>query len=411
MSGLFEHMANFDDTERTTRRQAAAVAQKRVSDRFDHFIARAGDDKVERQARLDLIADDIRQIVADVAEEYGADTEKLQEAIDEHLEGDGVTDVDGELEEAPSAVGSKAAAGHASDCTCGFCQNKGNLPGSDKKDDDKSDDDSEADDKSEPKESDDDESDDKPDFLDSKDSAIREALTAKDFVLLADAVFKAPGDPHALAQHFADYLGTTNPGFDRDRFIAAATGNPASERDRFQGEIPVTTEPQMPMPTAAVHEADADKDGGGAVKRESLPTGDETALGGPSPKIDKKEWKPNALNDKGNLKPIDTEQEGSPNPTEKQDVDDKADHGKDFLDQTDAVTETQSLPSADDSGQSTEKNLSQESQGGSWHTTEGQADPVTSSVDPDANPLEEILKSEFATDQQVESAIQAYKVE
>lgn len=469
--GLFEHIAQFDDGQRVAQRTAAAVAQKRVADRFGNFLKQAGDDPVELRARLTFIEDDVRQIVAEVAEEHEGDVERLQEAIDEHLRGDGVTDLDDELEEAPSAVGQKAAGGHKPGCECGFCKNKGKLPGSEKNDD--SDNDS-----SEESDSDDDdkgESDDKPDFLD-KDSAAhtadgysayeetgdpyalqgvtckhcgsalpqmatgvncpqcgaptidqgfqqgldsivglgslqKEALTAKDFVLLADAVSKAPGDPHALAQHFADYLATTNPAFDRDRFIAAATGNPASGRDQFQGEVPVTTEPQLPITTAAIHEADAPKDGGGAVKRESLPTGDDTALGGPSPKIDKKTWKPNALNDKGNLKPIDSEQSGSPHPTEKQDVNDGPDYKNDFLEQTDAVTDSQSLPSANDSGQSTDRNISQDGQGGTWHTTEGLADPVTSSVDPDINPLKEILESEFATDQKVKSAIQVFEAQ
>lgn len=269
MSGLFEDIALFDDARAVAQRKAAAVVFKRVDDNVGSFVKRAKD-QAEREARLSLVSDDIRQIVADVVEEYGGDAEKLEEAIDEHLRGDGVTELNEELADAPSAVGTKS-------------------------------------------------------------------------------------------------LSSTK-------------------------------------------EADAPKDGGGAVKRESLPTGDESALGDPSPKIDKKEWKPNALNEKGNLKPVDAEQEGSPHPTVDQDVDDTPDPNKDFLDQTDAVTDHQTLPTATDSdAETTERNISQEGQGGTWSTNEGQANPVTSSVDPDKNPLRAILESGFATEHQVESAISEFR--
>lgn len=461
MSGLFEDIVLFDEGKRVAQRKSAAVAQKRVDDRVGSFLA-AASDQAERDARLSLVEEDVRQIIADVVDEYGGDAEKLEEAIDEHLRGDGVTDLNGELEDAPSAVGSKALAKSA-DC-----------------DKDKDDEDHESDHDSD----DDDSKDDKPDFLDDKSSAvIKEALTAKDFVLLADAISKAPGvDTNQLAQHFANYLATTNPAFDRERFIAAATGNPSTGRDVFQGEVPLEAEPNLPgmtPPTASItrvagleydHDGfiwatvggekmgpfnseeearqvmqeaaaeqlgqhadptinpgeqppgydprigtvrvgEAPRDGGGAVTTESLPTGDDSALGGPSPKIDKKEWKPNALNENGNLKPIDSEQSGSPHPTETQDVNDTPDHTNDFLEQTNAVTEQQSLPTADESGQSTERNIEQPST--DTFNNDGQADPVTSevqsSVDPDRNPLKAILESGFATDHQVESAINEFE--
>lgn len=404
---LFDDMAQFDEGVHVARRQAVAVAQKRVMDRVGGYL-RVSKTREEYDARLDFVAEDVRQIVADVAGEYDVEADKLADAIDEHLKGDGVTDLNGELDDAPSAVGYKAAGGHASDCTCGFCKNKGKLPGSKKDDDDSDDDDSDSDNTSSDSDSKDDSSDDdgddKPDFLDSKDSALfKEALTAKDFVMLADAVSKAPGDPHALAQHFADYLGTTNPRFDRDRFIAAATGNPASGRDQFQGQIPVTTEPQMPMPgtTAATHEAEAPRDGGGAVVTEKLPKGDGKSIGTePSPKIDKKKWT--------DLPKVDDETSGSPHPTVEQDlVDDKPDYEGDFLRDTDAVTESQDLPAADDSGQSTERNVSQDGQSGTWSTDNG-VNPVTSSTDPDINPLRAILENGFVPQTQVQSAIESF---
>lgn len=270
--GLFEDISAFDEGTRVAHRKAVAVACKRVADSFGSFIRKANSN-ADRAARLALVDGDLKRIVAEVAEEYGTDTERLEKAIQESLGGDGVTDIDGELAEAPSAVGSQ--------------------------------------------------------------------------------------------------------------------------------------------PLASAKTADADRDGGGAVKTEDLPTANDAGdLGGPSPEIDKTTWKPNALNDSGNLKPIDTEQDGSPVPTEQQDVTDTADHEKDFLDQSDAVTTQENLPSADDSGQSTERNIDQP------HTdtfnNDGQADPVggtVSSVDPDKNPLREILTSDFPNDHEVDQAINEFEGE
>jgi hypothetical protein len=269
---LFEHLAANDEAAKVASRQAVAVAQKRLSNQIFPFLANAGDVE-NRKARLSLVEDDVRQILADVSEEYNVDPEKLQAAMDEQLKGEGVTDLDAELENAPSAVGH--------------------------------------------------------------------------------------------------------------------------------------------TPLSATKTAEADRDGGGAVKTETLPTGDDNALGGPSPKTDHTTWKPNALNDSGNIKPIDTEQSGSPVPSETQDVSDTPDYETDkFLDKADAVTEQQELPEADESGQSTERNIEQP------HTdqfgNDGQADPVTSEVmssaqDPDRNPLREILESDFLPESQVTAAIESFE--
>jgi hypothetical protein len=40
------------------------------------------------------------------------------------------------------------------------------------------------------------------------------------------------GDARIIAEHFADDLGGTNPNFDRQRFVDAATGEPSNGRDR-----------------------------------------------------------------------------------------------------------------------------------------------------------------------------------
>lgn len=285
-------------------------------------------------------------------------------------------------------------------------------------------------------------------------SSIKKALTAKDFVMIADAIATGPGDPGLLAEHFASYLGETNPNFDRERFIAAATGNPQTGRDRFQGG-----EPQLGMPVgeesvlgkpeyqnigepnpysssrkeagpldqseywgdlkpcpncgeeapvagyncpscgeiipetdpdteawmhsmdrgdrafdSSVKQAGPVEDAGGAVVHEDLKAGNEDALDGPSPEIDKGK----SGDERGwLLDDIDTEMEGSPHPTREQDVHDEADHTKkDFLDQTDAVTENQDLPSDTESaGFSSEKNIEQPATD-TWSESNG-TPPVT----------------------------------
>lgn len=321
MTSLFDDINQFDEGFLAARREAVAVAQKRVQDRVGSYL-KVAKTAEEYDARLSYVSDDVRQIVADVAEEFSIDHDKLADAIDEHLKGDGITDIDAELADAPSAVGQKAAGGHKPGCSCGFCKNKGNLPGR----------------------------------VDQKEQEDKDA-----------------SEPH--------------------------------DEDDDSGE----------EKESSVHVADAPRDGGGATKTVSLPTGKGDAVGyGASPKIDKKEWKPNALNADGNLPPVDSEMSGSPNPTETQDlVDEKPDYDGDFLRDTDAVTTQQDLPSADDTGQSTERNLSQEGQGGTW--TEEQTAPVTSevfaSVDPDINPLKAILDSGFTPDNQVESAIREFESE
>lgn len=60
------------------------------------------------------------------------------------------------------------------------------------------------------------------------------AMTAQDFRLLADAIRTAPAENKlALAEHFANALGNTNPMFDAERFMAAAAGEPTSGRDAY----------------------------------------------------------------------------------------------------------------------------------------------------------------------------------
>lgn len=453
MSGLFEHIAQFDDGQRVAGRQAAAVAQKRISDRFGSYLGLSKDSE-ERTARLGFIEDDLRQIVADVAEEYNADIENLQDAIDEHLKGEGVTDLNGDLEEAPSAVGHKSAGGHASDCDCGFCQNKGNLPGSDSD----SDDDGDEDNESEAKES------------SASDPLAKTAVGGPEqYPAEQGATCDNCGAPveHKANDYPCPNCGqptlNVHPGLQQglDSLIGLGSTKESDVVDpTYLSEAPAPEHHhpgvnEVPCPDcggagcpgchgagvipldprqlqeggpdtlaplglqASTKTAEADRDGGGAVTREKLPKGDGESIGTePSPKIDKKQWKPNALNSDGNLEVIDSEQAGSPVPTETQDIADGAEYesqgeeGDGFLDGTDSVTEQQTLPTADESGQSTERNISQDGQDGTW--TESENDPVTSEVlsnteDPDKDALRTVLESGWPSDEQVQSAIRDYE--
>lgn len=442
MTSLFDDINQFDEGFLAARREAVAVAQKRVQDRVGSYL-KVAKTAEEYDARLSYVSDDVRQIVADVAEEFSIDHDKLADAIDEHLKGDGITDIDAELADAPSAVGQKAAGGHKPGCTCGFCKNKGNLPG---RVDQKEQEDKDA---SEPHDDDD-------SSVVDKESSVRladdepvecdkcEGLgTEKDGSLCGKCGGSGELDPETAKIHEERNASVHEAeGFRTDPATCPNCHNGmtlTTSREAQQGGAPLEyacskcgyhgeSEEHRPgrmqfqegltnliSPQSSTRQADAPRDGGGATKTVSLPTGKGDAVGyGASPKIDKKEWKPNALNADGNLPPVDSEMSGSPNPTETQDlVDEKPDYDGDFLRDTDAVTTQQDLPSADDTGQSTERNLSQEGQGGTW--TEEQTSPVTSevfaSVDPDINPLKAILDSGFTPDNQVESAIREFESE
>lgn len=80
MSGLFEHLAAFDDSERVAARKAAAVANKRVKDQVGDFLANATSPE-DFESRLSLVDDDIKTAVADVVAEYGGDAERVEAAV------------------------------------------------------------------------------------------------------------------------------------------------------------------------------------------------------------------------------------------------------------------------------------------------------------------------------------------
>ena len=132
-----------------------------------------------------------------------------------------------------------------------------------------------------------------------------------------------------------------------------------------------------------VHVAATTETGDKTEKRESLPTGDESALDGPSPKMDKKQWKPNATNPDGNLKPIETEDKNSPHPTRQMDIKQKPDYQQDTFENLkkydNNVWEREQLPTAtkDEAGFEGTRNIDQPSKAAETFPDKGQTNPVT----------------------------------
>ena len=120
--------------------------------------------------------------------------------------------------------------------------------------------------------------------------------------------------------------------------------------------------------------------GDSTEENESLPTGNEDAHDGPSPKMDKKKWIPNATNPNGNLKPIETEGEHSPHPTRKMDIKEKPDYQNDDpWEHDNNVWEREQLPTAtkDEAGFEGTRNIDQPTKAAETFPDKGQTNPVT----------------------------------
>jgi hypothetical protein len=168
----------------------------------------------------------------------------------------------------------------------------------------------------------------------------------------------------------------TNPNRDKTinfRDVFGSTNTPAMER------------------AIALKEAAAKVETGDSVEeRESLPTGNEDAHDGPSPKMDKKKWVPNATNPDGNLKPIKTEGEHSPHPTREMDIKQHLDYAKndDPWENDNSVWERQTLPNKrdhDSAGFESTRNIQEETKAAeTWSDKSTQANPVTKVSLPEA---------------------------
>lgn len=123
---VFDNLERIASADDTVGKRAVIAVQERCLENFGSFLKSARGSTQEYGAKLSLIDGDIRRTAEAVAREYDYDNaERL------YLAGTAVL-----------------GGGHASDCGCGFCENKGKLPGAkddsddtgDSKDSDDSDD-------------------------------------------------------------------------------------------------------------------------------------------------------------------------------------------------------------------------------------------------------------------------------
>jgi hypothetical protein len=423
MSDLFTALSHEDDHDRAQQRRVAAVANKRVKDQFGAFLSNSTE--TDREARLALVQDDIKAVVAEVIEEQGGgDPIKIEAAI----------------------LRSLAGAEHLKD----FQFKK-------KDSEDSSDDEKEESDDS-------DESDDEDDG-NPKEASVKEARRPKMCPYHSEVtdISLGTGDPqggyNAMSSqawgdnhckggfqgscNFKPQMVTQQYWDDKKReyeeraeqrqqeqenkivepLVPSLDTEPVMNAEPFgdaEGEGVTNLDAEMAEAPSAVGDhalahtaADAPEGAGGASKRESLPKADPSGLGGPSPKIDKGEWT--------GLDPIDTEMSGTSKPTVKQDVtqEPKKDK-KDFLDQTDAVTTQEDLPANSGDAGFNDGGITNDNHSPATWTEDNGADPVTnekaetvlSSYDIDANPIREIIESNFGgflPASEVDSAINRFE--
>jgi hypothetical protein len=255
-------------------------------------------------ARFDLMESDFKQVVADVIAEYGGDADRVESAVTSVLSAGGYCDTCKCWKSGP----------RAGNCTCSGGSTREHEDGPSESADDEANADDSAD----------------------AGSATSSVKTAGECELCSDkAKDLVKVDGLRLCPDCRG-VGTDNESVPTDDDKTSST----MSHWRLVGEA-LETE-----------------------KLPKVPFGGDT-LDGPSPKMDKKEWKPNALNGDGNLKPIDTEGKGSPHPTEKHDIARSTDHTRDPLEQTrggKGVTETETLKGHDDpdkAGFDTKKNITQ----------------------------------------------------
>lgn len=341
--GIFEVLASQDasEHERVAGTRAVIAAQTRAKERFEKFVSKAANQE-ERDARINVIAADLDEIVKAISEEYGyGDVEKLRNAATVALGG-----------------------GHPSGCECGFCKNKGKLPGSDK----------EEQDESEPGAEGNDEPDERHDYEASVKLACPECTEGEecegcrskktsrvDVLQSAASAAEFPWD-HVASVHVAD--GFSHCDCDCE---GCDEGNHCESEKCIESKH--SGNPGNPESAKSSEKTAADAETGDSFSQErvDLPSSKD-GLGGPSPKIDKGKSGDNTGWD---LKPIEVP--SAQHPTEQQHIHDTPDYSADLP----GVTETGKRIDADSAlapelyaGDNTE----------TWSGTENQAAPVTSEV-------------------------------
>jgi len=299
-------LANDTDAANQGKR-ATAAALARCRQRFGSFLQ--GSDGHEIAARFDLIEMDLKQVVADVVSEYGGDVDNVEASVTSVLAAGGFCDDCRKWKSGPKAG-----------CTCGTSDG-----GSSDDDDSEGDIDKEA----------------------ASGGTFRDKVARYGYCPACES----PGQ-------LVGKLGN------RDHYQCSNCGSDFSEFDTHPGvtQAPAAAPQSVGPPSPVMARWNVV---GEALETEKLPDnsfGSDPWSHGPSPQIDKKDWKPNALNDEGNLKPIDTEGAGSPHPTEHHDISRSTDHTRDFKEQTNAVTEQETLKgtdSVDGAGFNGDKNQTQ----------------------------------------------------
>ena len=437
MSGLFEHIEMFDEGNKVANRQALAVANKRFNDTFAGFLRQASSEK-EFNGRLALVEQDIANMAADVANEYGGDAEKIAKAVSETVRtsfgptppadeapmcencgGHGCKDCTNDPEAAKTAsndpIWDQATAQfvriHPEEVLPGTPVDQ--IP-------------SEAYetaryhiDQSKDEILANIESYDLNSVMNAIDQWFNqnfktasndrpEHLKAQDEVQLADEHSQVPpwlkkqiadedqedggnlrnkeAAAHTVEKKGDEFFVVEDEGeeaagpFDSQE-KAYARANELNDLENLEKEASVT--PAMAK-ALQLKQAAKPETGDSTEENESLPTGNEDAHDGPSPKIDKTKWKPNATNPDGNLKPIDTEGDKSPHPTRHMDIKDKPDYQQDTLENLkkydNDVWEREQLPSSDDddsSGFERTRNIDQPTKAAETFPNKNQANPVT----------------------------------
>lgn len=329
--GIFEVLAGEDaeTQERVAGTRAVIAAQTRAKDSFGSFVAKARNQE-ERDARIAVISGDLENTLREIAEEYG------------------FTNIDHLRNAATVALGG----GHASDCSCGFCENKGKLF---EKDDD-GDEDDETKESSVKTACDGSCGDDECDECKAKKSSSRTAsVRPRDFSDLDwDGLIKT-ADGFSFCKCNCEGCNDGNHCESEECIESKHSGNPGNPSAAGSSDKESKTA------------ADTDTGDTYSQERVDLPSSKD-GLGGPSPKIDKSD---SGTNLGWDLKPIEVPSQQ--HPTEKQQIHDTPDYKADLP----GVSETGKSVSADSPLQP-EFNTGDRTD--TWTGTEGQASPVTSSV-------------------------------
>jgi hypothetical protein len=408
MSGIFEHLEMFDEGKKVSARQALAVANKRFNDQFADFLRSASSEK-EFNSRLALVEGDITNMINDVAYEYDGNADNLKTALLNTVK-------DLRTATEPPHLEVQDEEQYAA-------QHSEVPPWLKKQDDDEDQEDGgnrkdSATDKCEKCECDPCECNEH----ESKTADIHSQPVANPVPLAETPGYTAGGqDIETTLENAPSAVGTGHEAGahkveqkDGEFFViedgdekAAGPFDSREEAetraDKLNGLENLEKEGSITPPMAkaiALKEAAAQgkkriffaakpETGDKTEENESLPTGNEDAHDGPSPKIDKTKWKPNATNPDGNLKPIETEGDNSPNPTRHMDIKDKPDYERDTLENLkeydNNVWEREQLPSADDNaGFDGTRNIDQPTKAAETFPNKNQAEPVTNVSLPEA---------------------------